>query len=256
MHTKGLNFLRSLVTAVSLVTMLVRAVGPMPVLASPAFAPTSVTIAGSLQSEAGCPGDWQPECASTHLGYDASDDVWQGTWAIPAGSYEYKAALNNSWDVNYGANAQLNGGNIGLNLGAATNVKFYYDDKSHWVTSNVNSVIATVAGSFQSELGCPGDWQPDCLRSWLQDIDGDGTYSFSTTSIPAGSYEGKVTINESWDLNYGEGGAQNGSNIPFNVPANSQVTFNYDSNSHVLSVQTQLIITPVTLVGSLQSELG
>ena len=52
--------------------------------------------------------------------------------------------------------------------------------------------IATVPGSFQSELGCPGDWEPDCLRSWLQDPDGDGTYSFETTAIPAGSYEAKV----------------------------------------------------------------
>ena len=52
-------------------------------------------------------------------------------------------------------------------------------------------------GSFQSELGCPGDWQPDCLRSWLQDPDGDGTYSFETTALPAGSYESKVAIDES-----------------------------------------------------------
>ena len=43
--------------------------------------PTAVTIAGSLQSEAGCPGDWDPACAATHLAYDAGDDVWQGTFS-------------------------------------------------------------------------------------------------------------------------------------------------------------------------------
>ena len=32
--------------------------------------PTSVTVAGSLQSELGC-GDWDPGCAATHLAYDA-----------------------------------------------------------------------------------------------------------------------------------------------------------------------------------------
>ncbi len=47
--------------------------------------PTSVTIAGSLQSELGCPGDWQPDCAATHLAYDAGDDVWQGSFTLPAG---------------------------------------------------------------------------------------------------------------------------------------------------------------------------
>ncbi len=75
--------------------------------ATPALAdPNSVTIAGSLQSELGCAGDWDPACAATHLTYDGGDDVWQGTWTVPAGSYEYKAALNDSWDENYGANAQ------------------------------------------------------------------------------------------------------------------------------------------------------
>ena len=35
--------------------------------------PGSVTIAGSLQSELGCPGDWQPECAATNLTFDTDD---------------------------------------------------------------------------------------------------------------------------------------------------------------------------------------
>jgi hypothetical protein len=90
---------------------------------------------------------------------------------------EYKAALNDSWAENYGLNAQPNGANIPLNLAAPTSVKFYYDHKSHWVTDNVNR-IATAPGSYQSEIGCSGDWQPDCLRSWLQDPDGDGIYTF------------------------------------------------------------------------------
>ncbi|MEP7136310.1 MAG: alpha-amylase family glycosyl hydrolase [Chloroflexota bacterium] len=237
MHIKGFSFIRSLVTAVSLVTLLAGAVGPMPVLASPAFAPTSVTIAGSLQSEAGCLGDWDPACAATQLDYDAADDVWQGTFALPTGSYEYKAALNNSWDENYGVNAGFNGANIAFNLGGTTNVKFYYDDKFHWVASDANSVIATVAGSFQSEIGCPGDWSPDCLRSWLEDPDGDGIYTFVTTALPVGSYEGKVALNESWDVNYGAGGVQDGANIPFTVSApGSTVTFTYNSTTHVLDI--------------------
>ena len=141
--------------------------------------PSSVAIPGSLQSELGCPSDWQPDCAATQLAFDASDRVWQGTFNVPAGDWEYKAALNDTWDENYGANAQLNGPNIGLSLAAPTAVKFYYDHATHWITDNHNSVIATAPGSYQSEIGCPGDWQPDCLRSWLQDPDGDGIYRFS-----------------------------------------------------------------------------
>ena len=208
-------------------------------LAGPAAtpAPSSVTIAGDLQSELGCAGDWQPDCAATHLAYDATDDVWQGTWTLPAGNYQYKAALNNSWDENYGLHAQLNGGNIPVNVPASTPVKFYYDHKSHWVTDNKSAVIATVPGSFQAALGCSGDWQPDCLRSWLQDVDGDGIYTFETTSIPHGSYEAKVTINESWDENYGQGGAPGGANIPFTVPNDGAlVRFSYNATSHVLTI--------------------
>ncbi len=77
-----------------------------------------MTIAGSLQSELGCPGDWQPECALTHLVYDFDDDVWQNTFGIPAGNWEYKAALDDSWTENYGLNATRDGANIPLNLGA------------------------------------------------------------------------------------------------------------------------------------------
>ncbi len=210
---------------------------PPAAFASHTPAPSSVTIAGSLQSELGCPGDWQPECGSTHLSFDANDGVWQGSFDVPAGDWFYKAPVNDNWGENYGRFAQQNGPDIPLNLGAAGSVKFYYDHETHWVTSNRNAVIAVAPGSFQSELGCSGDWDPSCLRSWLQDPDEDGTYTFETTSIPPGDYFAKVAINESWDENYGQGGAQNGADIPFNVStAGQKVTFTYNASTHVLDI--------------------
>src|SRR5262245_6277815 len=86
-------------------------------LASHTPDPTNVTVAGSLQSEAGCSGDWDPGCAATHLTYDAADDVWQASFTLPADNYEYKAALNNAWDENYGLHAVAGGDNIPLSLG-------------------------------------------------------------------------------------------------------------------------------------------
>lgn len=206
---------------------------------APIVQPASVTIAGSLQSELGCPGDWDPSCSDTFLGFDDTDGVWQGVFNVPVGSWEYKAALNGTWDVSFGANT--GGSNIGLSIGAATDVKFYYDHVSHWITDNQNSVIAALPGNFQSELGCPGDWQPDCLRSWLQDANGDGIYDFATREIPAGSYEAKVAHDESWNENYGAGGVQNGANISFTVPnAGDLVVFTYDPTTHLLDIGGEL----------------
>ncbi len=209
---------------------------PSPILADHLPPPVSVTIAGSLQDELGCSGDWQPDCAATHLSYDGDDDVWQESFDLPAGSWEYKAALNDSWDLNFGANAQQDGPNIPLALASPTTVKFYYSHQTHWITDNVNSIIATVPGSFQSALGCPGDWQPDCLRSWLQDPDGDGVYGFTTDAIPAGDYEAKVAHDESWAVNFGQDGIPNGPNIPFSVPAGATVSFEYDAATHILDI--------------------
>jgi alpha-amylase len=62
----------------------------------------SVTLAGSLQSEIGCEGDWDPACAASHLTFKAtSGGVWEGTFQLPAGTYDYKVAINNDWDINY-----------------------------------------------------------------------------------------------------------------------------------------------------------
>jgi hypothetical protein len=211
---------------------------PLVVYGSHTPVPTSVTLAGSLQSELGCAGDWDPACGATHFTFDAGDNVWQKTFltSIPAGSWEYKAALNDSWAENYGLHAQQNGSNIPLNLATDTNVKFYYDHNTHWITDNVNSEIVVAPGSFQSELGCAGDWDPSCLRSWLEDPDGDGIFSFSTTAIPIGSYEAKAALFESWDINYGMGGVPNGANIPFTVFGPSEVFFNFDQISHILTI--------------------
>ncbi|MGE0819853.1 MAG: alpha-amylase family glycosyl hydrolase [Candidatus Nanopelagicales bacterium] len=219
-------------------TSVLLAAATLPAVVSPATAvtgPSSVTIAGSLQSELGCPGDWQPDCTTSMLTYSADDDVWQGSFPLPAGSFEYKAALDGTWDVSYGS---ASGANIPLALGAGRTVTFLYSDATHWVADNVTSTIVTAAGSFQSELGCPGDWQPDCLRSWLQDPDGDGVYTFETTSIPAGSYEGKAALDQSWDINYGKDGVQNGQNIAFTVPRDgAKVSFRYVASTHVLTIQ-------------------
>ena len=200
--------------------------------------PGSVTLVGSLQSEIGCAGDWDPACAASALAYDATDQAWTAAFDLPAGNYEFKVALNGGWSENYGANGVANGGNIALNLTEAKHVTFFYSHETHWITSDQNARIVTAPGSFQSELGCPDDWQPDCLRSWLQDVDGDGVYTLETTALPQGAYEAKAAINQGWTENYGQNGAAGGANIAFYVPTTgAKVVFRFVSATNTLTVQ-------------------
>ena len=209
--------------------------GDLPPAAAPF--PDSVVIPGTIQSVLGCAGDWDPGCANTALTFSEEDQLWVGSFDIPAGAYEYKVALNGSWDVNFGQDAGQGGANIPLVLEEDRTVNFFFDNQTGWVADNANNLIANVPGSFQSELGCSEDWMPSCLRSWLQDPDGDGVFTFQTVSIPVGEYEAKVAHNQSWDVNYGEGGALDGANIPFSVlEDDTLVTFTYDSRSNLLNI--------------------
>ena len=193
--------------------------------------PTSVTIAGSFQSELGCTqqiggsgGDWEPPCALTHLAYDAEDDVWQGTFNVATGPQEYKAALNDTWDVSFPS------GNVSL-TGANAPVKFYYDHKTHFVSDSTKLIIVAV-GTWQQEVGCTGTWAPDCLRGWMTDVDNDGTYTFETTDIGPGNWEGKGATGESWsNPNFPAG------NINFTVPAGgARVVFSFVDATDTMSI--------------------
>ena len=204
--------------------------------------PETVTIPGTLQSELGCSGDWQPGCDKTALVYDPEDDVWQGTFEVQPGNDQdqrgprYKAALNKSWGENYGANAQQGGADIPLVVTQPTLVKFYYDHKTHWVTDNYNTPIVVAVGDFQTELGCGSDGDPSCLRSWLQDPDGDKLYTFATTQLPAGTYEVRVAIDESLDETHGVDGAA----ASFAVKsAGDEIYFGFDDMTKKLTISTE-----------------
>ena len=109
---------------------------PVAALADHTPAPSVVALVGSLQAELGCPGDWQPECPQTRLAPVAgSPDLWRGTFDVPAGTYAYKVALNNSWDENYGAGGAPGGGDIPLRAPGGP-VTFTYDHRSHVVTDD------------------------------------------------------------------------------------------------------------------------
>ena len=198
-------------------------------------APESVNLVGTVQTFFGCPGDWQPECEATWMQANGDGSYSLGTSAIPAGDYEVKITYDGTWDRNFGAGGVAGGDNILMNVpadGALT--VFNYDSTSNVLTVSEGS--AAVVGTVQAFLGCSADWTPECESSQLAP-NGDGTFSLTTTAIPAGDYEVKVALDDGWAINYGADGVPNGDNITFSVPAdNTSVTFTFDGVTHVLTV--------------------
>ncbi|WP_051942908.1 pullulanase X25 domain-containing protein [Streptacidiphilus rugosus] len=202
-----------------------------------AAAPTAISLPGTFDSAIGCSGDWLPACAQAQLTL-AADGRWKTSLNLPAGSYSYKIAVNDAWTENYGAGGAPGGANIAITVPAGgERVAFVYDPDTHVVTDNSAMPVVTAAGDFQSALGCTANWAASCAGTTLTDPNGTGIYSWSTTAIPAGTWNTKVTLGQSWNTNYGAGGAANGANIPFTVPnGGATTTFAYNAATHLTTV--------------------
>jgi glycosidase len=207
----------------------------------PVTQPDAVSVPGDLNTEMGCDADWAPACDQAQLTLSMTDQVWKGSYTLPAGSYSYKVAINKTWDENYGANAVKNGSNIPLSL-SGSRVTFYYDHRTHYVTTDAEGPIITAPGSWNSELGCSADWAPDCMRPWLEDPDGDGTYTWATSELPAGTYQFKVAHNLGWDTSYPA------DNVTVDVPrAGLIVRVNYNITTHTVATSVTRPVTEPSL---------
>ncbi len=87
-----------------------------------------------------------------------------------------------------------------------------------------------LAGSFQTALGCPADFDPTCQLTQLQDTDGDGSWS-AVLPVPPGDYAFRVVASSDAERSLGQGGDPNGGDIPLSVPGNAAgAYFRYDSH--------------------------
>ena len=98
-----------------------------------------VTIPGSIASGIdGTAGTWNPADKALQLDYVGNGN-YKKTFTVKAGSYDFKVAINYTWDPeNYGVNGVIQGENIHLALSEKQDVTFYYNDDSHIITSSVD----------------------------------------------------------------------------------------------------------------------
>ncbi|GAB1422153.1 hypothetical protein MASR2M15_23660 [Anaerolineales bacterium] len=94
------------------------------------------TLVGSVQVAVGC--EWDPACAASNM-VDLGDGNYELSLDLPAGSYEYKVAINGSWAENYGVDGAADGANLALELEADSTVLFTYNHETHEITATVQS---------------------------------------------------------------------------------------------------------------------
>lgn len=225
-----------------------------------------VVLAGSFQSALGCNSDWDATCLNTALIYSTTTGLFENDFNLPGGYYEYRTVLNGDWaGGNFGSDGTPFGSNYVIYLQCGTKVHFSYDPVSHLVTATYNANpqpnAVVVAGSFQTQVGCTADWQPDCDKTRLNYDSNYGGWISDTLLIPQGQWEYKVTLNNSWDENYGQDGIRNGANIPLQLCSPAKVVFNYYHNDcyNYHYVYAQIFpVQPNTVViaGSFQDEIG
>ncbi len=194
-----------------------------------------VNIPGTHQKDMGCADNWQPACEASKL-LLIENGLYKQSFTLPSGNYEYKVALNGSWDVNYGADGVFDGSNVKYDF-AGGDIDFYWDPVSKKFTNTALGKVAVVAGDFQSQLGCEGanggNWQPWCFGSLATNL-GDGTYEFSTDQVAAGTYEAKAAFSTGWDDTIGN---EEGENIKFTLSEDgATLKFVIDTNNSSMCV--------------------
>ncbi|MFD2518233.1 pullulanase X25 domain-containing protein [Salinimicrobium flavum] len=231
--------------------------------------PEKVVISGTFQNAMGCETDWDANCEITALTFNSSTELYSGTFEIPEGNHRYKVAVGGSWDINYGENGDYGGADIFLCVPAGPEeVTFTYDPVTHLVTTSPMTSgfspdclpIVVLSGSFQDELGCSSDGMGDCTNTALTWNPESGLFE-GDFHIPSGCYNYRVVLDNNLQNNYGQEGIFNGEDYSLYIPSNPEVThFTYDPISHVVTsspyVNPPQEVTQVSLVGSLQSELG
>lgn len=105
------------------------------------------------------------------------------------------------------------------------------------VLGGATAGMVNVPGSYQAAAGCETDWDPACEVTALTEGD-DGLYTASH-ELPAGDYEGKVALDGAWTTNYGVDGVPDGDNYTFSLASDGTVTFTYDPETNILTIETE-----------------
>lgn len=211
--------------------------------------PKQVTLVGDLQSALGHSSDWDPTAAATTM-KDMGNGEYSLTGQLPAGTYEYKIAIDGDWAESYGLANYTNpqgsnqGDNIVIKLVQDSEVTFYYNHGTHkiadstYYTPLAADKLPRVIGSFQSGIGEAANWSPADARLIMQDSDYDNMYTV-TADVYGGDHEYQIAL-----------GSDAASQVypanreALNLPQDVKVTFSYNAVNHGVAAQYNVPTDP------------
>ncbi|TLS35605.1 amylopullulanase [Pseudalkalibacillus caeni] len=176
----------------------------------------------------GAAGEWDPTAEATQM-EAVGNNFYKLSGTLPAGKYEYKIAINGTWDENYGYGGK-NGGNFTIELAEETAVTFYYHDGTHAVADTTwYSPIPTekqprITGDIQPAINAGDGWSPATSTALLTDDNFDNIYTY-TANVPKGNYEYKIVLGNDWGEEYP------GSNAKLNVLSDERITFFFNKET-------------------------
>ena len=101
------------------------------------------------------------DAASNQMTYDETLGLYSYTFTnVPAANYQFKIAINGSWDENYGLGGVRDGANYSVTVPETMDVTVYYSHKTHLAVTNVDyqfvSPVVSGTGIAETALTDPG----------------------------------------------------------------------------------------------------
>ncbi|WP_243120334.1 hypothetical protein [Clostridium perfringens] len=214
-------------------------------------------VVGDFLKESGKGSDWDPTNMKGVL-KKYKNGLYEGALKLKAGNYNYKIAMNGTWDESYGNNGQ----NIALNLSKDSEVIFRLDYKNKKVYDSINNpdqfkTKAILAGNIKDIIDGASDWNSGNDTEKLDYI-GGGMYkkTFPIKESAQGkdiSLEYKVAYNGEW--NNGEV-AENAKVVIPKGTKNITILSSYLDNYVKDSINNPSLSNTVSLIGTVREGNG
>lgn len=136
----------------------------------------TATVTGSMQTQLGAASNWSATEQATRMQYlGAGIYILRAT--LNEGTYEYKVAMNGSWNENYGAGGAAGGANISFTLSARQDVVFVFQD-----SANGRKVTEWFDGKLTASMP---------TTTWR---DLDNSYYYEGNDLGAAYYDGAALL--------------------------------------------------------------